>query len=484
MAGPDHAGDVNPMVLGYGREESRWRRLRGRIPSVGRGAWGLLALAIALGAWFIHDAPVWSPALIGKISPFWNNGDLRMQLSADGKRLAVGAPDGVAVMDMSSGQELYNSSVSSWAKFTLSPDGSRLAGCAFPGGGPMLADIDHQKAIFSGPQAHEGFVRFPPLFSPDGSLVAMYSGGTVVLVNARTGLIARSVGNADPGLIFPMPHNAAIVSNSSGFLRFEFSLDAGNDRRIPISDPGWFLAQYPDAKTVAYLDSSGAIFIRDLQNNRQIAGPIAVSPGLCMLETSGDGRLLIAASRQEIWNFDAETGTPRTHVQAPLSQTNDMITSPDGQSVVFDWFAQSSAASDQVLLYDARTLRRIGIIDGRLPSNPAFSPDSHLLAIRENSNLSLIDPATGRRVAGIHDGGEDCAWTPNGSLLTVDWAGDLYRWSPHRPAAWWGVAALASFWLALMAAVACIWRWRVELRRWYRPGVAHFPPLPFRERAG
>ena len=84
--------------------------------------------------------------------------------------------------------------------------------------------------------------------------------------------------------------------------------------------------------------------------------------------------------------------------------------------------------------------------------------------------MRVIDPATGRDYGGIGSQSVTCMWMPDGSLLTLDWRGDIEHWTQRRPPEWWGVAALPPFWFVLVATIACVWRWAVELRRWYRPG--------------
>jgi len=60
----------------------------------------------------------------------------------------------------------------------------------------------------------------------------------------------------------------------------------------------------------------------------------------------------------------------------------------------------------------------------------------------------------------------------DGSLLTIsEFPGkaDVQIWTRHRPEAWYGIAVLPQFWLALFAALFCLYRIRADLRLWYHP---------------
>ena len=97
------------------------------------------------------------------------------------------------------------------------------------------------------------------------------------------------------------------------------------------------------------------------------------------------------------------------------------------------------------------------------------------MIIEDDGHLSLIDTATWKPTSEIYTGSaESVIWLPNGSFLTTSPFGPrataaVQIWTRHRPEAWYGVAVLPQFWLALCATLFTLARIRADLRRWYHP---------------
>jgi len=193
-------------------------------------------------------------------------------------------------------------------------------------------------------------------------------------------------------LAFDPVNPAFIASGNAGD-------DAGNHGHVMLWQPdtssqplfdvqdgggvGW-LAFRPDGRRIASGSWDGKIYIRDASTGK-LAGPGVIpthSRSIAALDYSPDGKRIVAAQDQQdakksvLQLWDAETGAaigpPLTGHSAGLET---VAYSPNGDVIA------SGADDETVRLWDARSLRPIGVLAGHSDKvyDVAFSPDGHRL---------------------------------------------------------------------------------------------------------
>ena len=225
------------------------------------------------------------------------------------------------------------------------------------------------------------------VLSPDGSAFALGSdGGTLRMVNLRSGRVRRFTGR-----------------NEAGVLRLAFT---------------------PDGRRLVSSDASGGVTVwnvadgeisEELSAHRGAVWGLAVSPDGRTLYTSGtDGRAILwdlSGDRRLVRSFPldrrfAESSTPR-----------GFALSPDGQTLAL------THSDGTVDLIDTRTLRRRDSLRalGGFAAAVAFSPDGRLLAVAgEDGQVTLWHARTlalAGELRGLRADSQALAFSPDGKLL-------------------------------------------------------------------
>jgi WD40 repeat protein len=149
----------------------------------------------------------------------------------------------------------------------------------------------------------------------------------------------------------------------------------------------------PDGKTLASGALDGSIMLWDAATGKAIGQPLAgQGKPITGLAFSSDGTILAAAS-DHIQMWDAATGQP---VGQPLAGQGEPITglafSSDGKIL--------GAASDHIQTWDTATRTSVSQPLANLPANVdgvAFSRDGKTLAFVSNSQLGVVDLASGQQ---------------------------------------------------------------------------------------
>jgi RNA polymerase sigma factor (sigma-70 family) len=374
-----------------------------------------------------------------------------LSLSADGKRLATGADDGVIrVWDVDTGQLVRRIdgliAFAMGQSVALSPDGKTVATPSRgPGGaGPeqiVLFDLATGKEV----RRMEGSPE-PAcsrlVFSPDGKTLAAgaWDGGTVRVWDAGTGRVIKAwKGHA--GIV------RAVVFSADG----KRLVTAGDDRTARLWDPatgeevrsfrgpaqarltshedGFRCAVLsPDGTLLATGSADGAARLWDAATGKELhvlkkhlygVGSAAFTPdGKALLTGGYDGKICV---------WDVATGNMLKELPGRQGGLTGLFVTPDGKRVV------SGGYDRTVRVRDAATGKEIhafaghqGKVDG-----VAFSPDGKLLATAsEDGSVRLWSGTKEVRRLTVEGGGglAAVAFSPDGESLAAGAFNGIYLW--------------------------------------------------------
>jgi WD40 repeat protein len=351
-----------------------------------------------------------------------------LTFAPDGKTLAAAGHGRFHCWDLPTGKELPRPKGGAADSLAFSPDGKTLAA--------LNGDLDTALALWNWPEGTERLR--PPIenldpytlrFSPDGKLLAVTGlQGDVFLLEASTGKEVRRFKSS---------------TNGTGAFRFAFSPDGS---QLAATDLGWVVvvrdlsggkeprprtglafrtasfAVAPDGKTLFTSARDGTLDQWDARDGRHLRKLGRWSHAAYELTPSADGKLLIAAEADCLW--DVTGGKPR-----PLPKPENAIAlSQDGTVLVL-------GEENGVLLRDAATGRDIRRLEERKGSNwwsLAWTPDSQTLAgARFYGPLLVWDARTGRRLMRL-ESRKLCipfplTLSPDGRLLAVFWEDGTLR---------------------------------------------------------
>jgi serine/threonine protein kinase/WD40 repeat protein/Tfp pilus assembly protein PilF len=278
--------------------------------------------------------------------------------------------------------------------------------------------------------------------SPDGGLLASVGSGVVRLWDLAATREGDKLLGTLPGarVQFDPKGESLITAGGAGLQRWPIAPDPetgglragppqslGLSARAPLvgSDPDFALSA--DGRTVAYSPASGQALVFDLGNPRQKL--LIESPRLRHAAFSPpDGRLLATGNWQgrgvKVWN--AQTGQP-VHAfdwdrEGPEEETAHVAFSPDGKWLVTAT-AVESAIWDVTSWQKKYGFRRENA--GSTVGWAVFAPDGSMLALLHTARaVRLVNPVTGRELATLPAGGTPFCFSPDGSQLVTDAAGE------------------------------------------------------------
>jgi hypothetical protein len=338
------------------------------------------------------------------------------------------------------------------------------------------------------------------IFSNDGTrLVTWHRPFGSTLWNPRDG---SKIKDLAPGPIDYAAGTCSITSDQqfaeivhAGVVSFYRLADGTLDHEISLGS-GAARAVSGDGASIACVDAAGTLFLIDTRTGlRRFATPVAKSRAdVGIVQMTADGsRIIIALGKSVLSLADALTGAIIKSSPVPWAPTaaGDLQTlafqSPDGRFVVMPEPIRLSrrvslVAVPPLYVFDSHGLNLLGIVPGTIPHGcQPFSPDGRRMVADDAQKLVLYDTATWKPTSAISAGSAPAfTWLSNGSLITTgndaQSVTNVQLWTRHRPEAWWGVAVLPQFWLALVATLFTLARIRADLRRWYHPAVPVLPP--------
>jgi hypothetical protein len=186
----------------------------------------------------------------------------------------------------------------------------------------------------------------------------------------------------------------------------------------------------PAGRAALLIDYPDVGFVGDIFGSQEVAvgadgDSYRVVPIDSLLDPTGT-HLMMPGRNGHLTLLDLSTGRQRQYSLDGSGFTRALAFSPDGASVVFgSTTAEYSRWVDQVMLLDVRSGRSRLLRDANSAA-VAFAPGGGELAVQVNGAVLVLD-ATGHQLRRLPAGelaGDD-AWSPDGSLLAYQQAGEI-----------------------------------------------------------
>ena len=306
-----------------------------------------------------------------------------MQMSPDGKELAVATNDGIWIYNAKTGAEIAMLSVHKHAvsAITYSPDGKMIASAGNdktvrlwnPKTGENIATLNGHDALVTG-----------VVFSPDGK--KLFSGSADSTVRLWSTETRQAIWAANT------PQVLEQKLNQDPELRRIFELAP-----LPTRSPAeklafqWVLAvaYSPDGKTLASSGSSdGTIQLWEVKSGRHISTLKGHTDMVVTLAFSPDGKTLVSGSKDKtlrIWNTN--TGGMLRKLAGHSKGINIVAFSKDGKMIA------SGGEDTTVRLWDAKTGRFMPTLSHYFwgIEGVAFSPDGKTVVGGDSSSILFWD---------------------------------------------------------------------------------------------
>jgi RNA polymerase sigma factor (sigma-70 family) len=360
--------------------------------------------------------------------------------SPDGKLFAVGGGwnEAVTVLEVATGTTLHEfRCYATVSHFT--PDGKHLAvACMRDDDGKRrsvlrLFSLDGGKEVGQFPTGDENQHYYSLAFSPDGNTVGCGNSDSSFLADVASGRVLHRLSGRPLGLSFS-PDGKTLVAHTGQRLRF-WDAATGKER---FDRPGEFgvtpvTALSPDGRTLASADwmnqdaglwdaATGRLLRRlPLGGAQRYVRNLSFSP---------DGKTLIASQYQGFVQFwDVASGVERRTVQLndPADPNRESLyftqlhVSPDGKTVATIDGPYRAENDTRLAYWDAATGKPLA--QHRLVANPrvgAWQADGKAVALALKSGVALVDVRTGTlrfHIEGVSAG--SLALSPDSRLLAA-----------------------------------------------------------------
>ncbi|MFF5209407.1 protein kinase [Streptosporangium sp. NPDC000396] len=313
------------------------------------------------------------------------------------------------------------------AAFDTSPDGRRVVGYS-PAQDIQSWDLAGRKEASFGKGL---FTSFNDLaYSPDGKLVAVARGASIMIKDARTGEdVCDELTDGSQGSLLFSPDGRHLASYSRGTIKIWSDCDLVPVLVHKIDTVTPSLAFDPDGRVVRYLDE-GTVVTLDLgallepARLKGVGGEVALSP---------DGRLL--ASRPEearqvtLWDVRRRRPAGALDIGRDVAFVHLAFT-PDGRRLAVST-ETNTPNGVKIGIWDTSSLKRVAAVSHkgqREMQAMAFGPGGGTLAVALNDPvggnpdgaIQLWELPGGRKRWELGQGGvSDLAFSPDGKFLAV-----------------------------------------------------------------
>lgn len=422
----------------------------------------------------LHDGRTGKPTGVRMRHAMPDGQGVRIDLSPDGRKLASVGGGVLRIWDTRTGRKIaedidFGSAdgglfIGATQRVSFDPSGTRLLVQTYSEamqfdahtGRLVAGPMRHEGRVFSSAQSgpsvvtggEDGVVRFwsgntilgnpaPPAMRHVGTIlaVAMSPRGHVVASAGEDGTVRFwGAGVWEPfGPI--LPHQAGVTSlafsadgktlvtgSRDGVVR---TWDVPEPQESPALFRGDMSAFSPDAKTMVYSVAGEGVFLRSVDDGRDLAreltGPGPARMDLARFDASGSRVIVAGLGSDEVWVWDTRTGKK---VSGPLRHPDPTEMrgrpaadiSPDGTLVA------AGGGRAEVVFWDAATgaPRGPAIPAKDPPSALSFSPDGKRLALAAYDKVEVWDVPPGPKpVVQIAAGGNEAVWSPDGRRLVT-----------------------------------------------------------------
>jgi WD40 repeat protein/DNA-binding SARP family transcriptional activator len=328
---------------------------------------------------------------------------------------------------------------------TVSPDGRRFA-LGSPEGRVRMLDLGSGSVRPFRGRHDEVIIRMR--FTADGrTLVTSGGDGQVIAWDAWRGTIAQRFAGHNGGIwgldLSADGRTMLTAGLDTRAILWDLAGDRRLDRRFPVRRRFDFLdrprgiAVSPDGRTLAFTHSDGTVDLIDTRTLRRRGSLQAIDGKAASVDFSPDGRLLAvtgAGGRLTLWN--SRTLAPAGELEGMRGDSQALAFSPGGRLIAA---AEVDVRKPRPLRVWNVRRRTLTAFRGRTAAGSiAFSPDGQLIASAAiEQGTDIRDVRTGRFVKrlplgdfeGVGDFARSVAFSPGGDLLFVaqyDGRGYLY----------------------------------------------------------
>jgi WD40 repeat protein len=354
-----------------------------------------------IGIWDLRTGKPLRVVKIGSLNDEHNHPHC-LQLSADGKDLALGSQDGIIVVwQVETGKAVHRIRAGKdiIASLAFSPDGKVLASREFPNRSIRFWELATGRQLRSfgnrQPNSNDISCSYDPdnfTFSPDGKLLAAADeDGTVRIWEAATG----------KELFHKREKSGAIFS----------------------------LAFAPDGKVLAWGDKAQTICLWDMARRKEVHRLKSCEFGIRFLTFSPDSWTLVSGEYDGSIRFwDTLSGKEIRRLEEQPFMVSCVTFSPDGKTL-------AAIIGNAIRSWDVATGRERPSWGGHTGYvySVAFSPDGRTIASGSvDETVRLWDKATGREVRQF---ARDCnrvlslAFAHKGKTLLAETSGHIRQWS-------------------------------------------------------
>jgi WD40 repeat protein/serine/threonine protein kinase len=349
-----------------------------------------------------------------------------LALSPDGRFLAAGGNQKVAMLEIATRREVADLPPSGWANSVdFSPTATNILAT---GGGEGIVDLwDISTGEIVGTLSGYPNAISRAAFSPDGKKLAIAGWGTTLQlwdVERKVNLWTANAMLPIETVLFTT--DGASLISGGGAIGNPLVWDVGTGKKLASLPPqhralAFSLALSPDGKNLATGGVDSSVIVWDLSARRPLITMLGHIGPVLSLTFAQDGKHLASGGADHtvrVW--DLLSGKQTRLLRGHRGPVNVVVFAPDGGSI----FSASEDGSVKVWNLNLEPTTRTLGPPGKYLSALALSPDGRFLAAVDyvDSSTRLWDMASGLAIASLADSPKSplsVAFSPSGDVLAV-----------------------------------------------------------------